>query len=152
MATLGEVQVKITADLAPLHSAMAEAKKMMAGLDRELGKSRKIVVQQFDMQQQINSVLGVDKAFKDASNSAAIFSKILSNANLNPLLAAYDSYRQKLIEINTALASGVIDQSRHAQATLEAKGAYDQNLNSIRSNAAALEALYGIQTKINATF
>lgn len=116
MATLAEVQVKINADLAPLRSAFAQAKKMSADLDRALSRS----------QRTIGATFKADSSIRDRRRDIEAYGKSLDDlrAKYNPLFAMQRRYKSELADIKRALAVGAINQNEYNAAIARTKSAF----------------------------
>ena len=144
MTTVGEITVKISADLAPLRASLNAAKKEMASFDAAISK----------VAEKINKVFnpkGGNKPFFDGAAGAEAYSSALDRleSKFNRASAAIRSYDAEIAQANIALERGIINQDGLATAVARAKDAYQQELSAIQKANQALAERLGIQSQIN---
>lgn len=154
----GGLVVGLSVSMARLEREMAKivklSEKSAKSMESSFVAANKGIEQSFErtskVMERINRTTGVSKMGGidvEVRGFAAALDAL--QAKYVPLTAAMERYRGKLVEINTALAIGDINQSQHAAATLAAKGALDAEIASIERANAALEQQYGIRSRID---
>lgn len=152
MTTVGEISVKISADLAPLRKAQADALKLMVDLDKAMADSAKNIEAAFGkMQPKFKPVNLEINLSGDRAADIESYGRAMDDlrARFNPLFDAQQKYRKELTDINKALSVGAINQSEHAAASQRAKAVYDNTTESIIRQNIAIEKQIGIQSQIN---
>lgn len=134
MATVGQISVLISADLAPLRKAQAEALKVMADINSAMEKSATQVDKAF------GSSISKKSPFRDRAADIEAYGKELDKlqAKFNPIFSVESQHRQALEEINRALAVGAINQSEYTRALNVAESAFQDNLNSLKQGPPTL--------------